>query len=174
MVWAKALHWKLKIFIAYFQRWKAAGVLRCALCHRQVKTATHKDPYSWLEVQKGQQPKGMVIIFLMRPASVGLLGIPGLALPASQTSLEICLAANMLWKALISYLSRSSMLQDNILYLILLCSLMSQLKGLVLPLSMRIAESISFFFFFLQPSQRRPPGVLEHDQNARFEPPMLL
>lgn len=69
---------------------------------------------------------------------------PTVCLP-SQTSLEICLAANMLWKALISYLSRSSVLQDNKLYLIFLCSLMSQLKGLVLPLSMRRAESIFFF-----------------------------
>lgn len=32
--------------------------------------------------------------------------------------------------------------QDNKLYLISLCSLMSQLKGLVLPLSMRLAERI--------------------------------
>lgn len=55
---------------------------------------------------------------------------------------KICLAANMLWKALISYLSRSSMHQDNKHYLILLCSLMSQLKGLVLPLAMGLAERI--------------------------------
>lgn len=162
------MYWKLRIFIAYFQHWKAAGVDQCVLCHRQVKTPTHKGPYSWHEVRKGQQPKGMAIIFLRRPASVGLLSIPGPALPASQTSLEICLAANMLWKALISYVSRSSVLQDNKLYLILLCSLMSQLQGLVLPLSMRL------FFFFLQLSQRRPPGVLEHVQNAWFQPPMLL
>lgn len=48
----------------------------------------------------------------------------------------------MLWKAFISYLGRSSMHQDNKPYLILLCSLMSQLKGLVLPLAMGLAERI--------------------------------
>lgn len=47
-----------------------------------------------------------------------------------------------LWKALISYLGRSSMHWDNNSYLILLCSLMSQLKGLVLPLAMGLAERI--------------------------------
>lgn len=62
--------------------------------------------------------------------------------PASYDSLEIHLAANMLWKALISYLGRSSMHKDNKPYLILLCSLMSQLKGLVLPLAMGLAERI--------------------------------
>lgn len=143
MVWAETVHRRRKIVIAFLQRWKAASVVRCVLCHRRVKTPTHKGPYSWHEVRKGPQPKGMVIIFLMRPASVGLLSIPDPALPASQTSLEICLAASMLGKALIAYLSRSSVLQDNKLYLIWLCSLMSQLKGLVLPLSMRLAESIS-------------------------------
>lgn len=58
------------------------------------------------------------------------------------SSLKICLAANMLWKALISYLGRSSMHKDNTSYLISLCSLMSQLKGLVLPLAMGLAERI--------------------------------
>lgn len=75
----------------------------------------------------------------MRLALTGFLSIPGLAFPASHASLEICLAANMLWKALISYLGRSSMHQDNKPYLISLCSLMSQLKGLVLPLAMGLA-----------------------------------
>lgn len=133
------------------------------------QSPTHKDPYSWHEVRKGQQPKGIAIIFLMRAASAGLLSIPGLALLASQASLEICLAANMLWKALISYLSRSSMHPDNKLYLIWPCSLMSQLKGLVLPLSMRPAERI-----FLQLSIRRPLEVLEHVQNAWFEPLIVV
>ena len=62
--------------------------------------------------------------------------------PPPLASLEICLAANMLWKALISYLGRSSMHQDNKPHLISLCSLMSQLKGLVLPLAMGLAERI--------------------------------
>lgn len=57
------------------------------------------------------------------------------------------------------------MLQDYKLYLIWPCSLMSQLKGLVLPLSMRLAEWI-----FLQLSQRRPLEVLERVQNAWLEP----
>lgn len=85
--------------------------------------------------------KGRAILFI-RLASTGLLSIPGLALPASHASLEICLAASMLWKVLISYLGRSSMHQDNKPNLISLCSLMSQLKGLVLLLSMRLAERI--------------------------------
>lgn len=131
--------------MAFFQHWKVADVVQCVLCHHQVKARHTKTATHDMRCEKGQQPKGIAIIFLMRAASAGLLGIPGLALLASQASLEICLAANMLWKALISYLSRSSMHPDSKLYLIWPCSLMSQLKGLVLPLSMRPAERIFFF-----------------------------
>lgn len=151
--------------MAFFQHWKVADVAQCVLCHHQVKARHTKTPTHDMRCEKGQQPKGIAIIFLMGAASAGLLSIPGLALLASQASLEICLAANMLWKALISYLSRSSMHTDNKLYLIWPCSLMSQLKGLVLPLSMRPAERI-----FLQLTQRRPLEALEHVQIAWFEP----
>lgn len=48
-------------------------------CHQQVITLTHKNTKgSYNKVEKGRG-----IIFFMRPASAGLLSIPGLALPAS-------------------------------------------------------------------------------------------
>lgn len=143
-VWARSLD-AYSILMAFFQHRKVrTSVHRVAagftphLCHQQVINLTHQNAKScYITVEKG---KG--IIFFMRLASTGLLSIPGLALPASHASLEICLAANMLWKAPISYLGRSSMHQDNKPYLISLCSLMSQLKGLVLPLAMGLAERI--------------------------------
>lgn len=39
---------------------------------RHTKTPTHDR-----RCERGQQPKGIAIIFFRRPASVGLLGIPG-------------------------------------------------------------------------------------------------
>lgn len=108
------------------------------LGHQQVITLTHQNTKG--HYNKVVKCRG--IIFFLRLTSTGLLGIPGVALPASHASLEICLAANTLWKTLISNLGRSSMHQDNKPYLISLCSLMSQLKGLVLPLAMGPAERI--------------------------------
>lgn len=112
--------WHRKVHISCFTgfRWH--------LCHQRVEKGTG----------------GRADHILISLALTGPLSIPGLTLPASHTSLEICLAANMLWKALICYLGRSSMHQDNEPYLISLCSLMSQLKGLVLALAMWLAERI--------------------------------
>lgn len=134
----RKVHISVHRLCALYMHCKWPLVLWLHLCHQWVITLTNQNTKGGCN----KVEKGRGIIFFMKQALTRLLSIPGLASPASHASLEICLAANTLWKALISYLGSSSMHQDNKPYLISLCSLMSQLKGLVLPLAMGLAERI--------------------------------
>lgn len=133
--------WWISDSHCFFQHWKGhMSVHRLASgldCTYMSSSYPHNIPIPW-----GVKGQGCHILHETSSHRASQHSRPGFACILCMLVWKICLPANMLWKAFISYLRRSSMRRDNKPYLISPCSLMSQLKGLVLPLSMRLAERI--------------------------------